>query len=99
MHCDMLKVYLDNIIFQKNTFKARLCNCVYFLLACTLPCVHTHMHILVHPLLISRSAGVEAAMKAMELANGYVMREKPLIISYGRARTIDTQCTADSAVS
>ena len=48
------------------------------------------------PPLISHSAGVEAAVKAMELVNGYIMREKPVVITYGRTRANNRQYTSTS---
>ena len=39
------------------------------------------------------SVGIEAAVKALELVNGYIMREKPLIVAFGKAINVNSQTT------
>ena len=31
--------------------------------------------------------GIESASRAMELVNGYILHDKPLVVSYGHRRT------------
>ena len=55
-------------------------------------CSHTHTHsysMIFHLWLTSLylTVAVDIAIKALEMANGYLVRDKPLIICYGRGKT------------